>query len=91
MGLGAGMAVGAAVDVDRANKADDVLDQMSTMLPMGSSAVIAEVDEFAVEWWTARWPPPGGPSPADRPTRSSPSWRQRSGPLRLARRRLVGS
>ena len=49
LGLGAGMAIGAAVDLDRADEADDVLSQMSKSVPIGTTAVIAEVDESAVE------------------------------------------
>lgn len=49
LGLGAGMAIGAAVDLDRADEADDVLSQMSKSIPIGTTAVIAEVDESAVE------------------------------------------
>jgi uncharacterized membrane protein len=49
LGLGAGMAIGAVVDLDRADEADDVLSQMSKSIPIGTTAVIAEVDESAVE------------------------------------------
>jgi len=49
LGLGTGMAVGAAVDLDRADEADDVLTQMSRSIPAGTTALIAEVDEAAVE------------------------------------------
>jgi len=49
IGLGTGMAVGAAVDVDRADSAEGVLSQMSESIPNGTTAVIAEVDEPAVE------------------------------------------
>jgi uncharacterized membrane protein len=49
LGLGAGAAVGAAVDLDRADEGDEVLTQMSMAIPVGSSALIAEVDEYAVE------------------------------------------
>lgn len=49
LGLGAGMAIGAAVDVDRADGADAVLTQMSRSIPVGTTAIIAEVDEAAVE------------------------------------------
>jgi uncharacterized membrane protein len=49
LGLGAGMAIGAVVDVDRADEADDVLTQMSTSIPVGTTAIIAEVDEYALE------------------------------------------
>ncbi len=49
LGLGTGMAVGAAVDLDRADDAEGVLDQMSESIPVGTTAIIAEVDEPAVE------------------------------------------
>jgi uncharacterized membrane protein len=49
LGLGAGMAIGAAVDLDRADDVDDVLSQMSKSIPVGTTAIIAEVDESAVE------------------------------------------
>ncbi len=49
LGLGAGAAIGAAVDLDRADEGDAVLTQMSMAIPVGSSALIAEVDEYAVE------------------------------------------
>ncbi len=49
IGLGTGMAVGAAVDLGRADDSEGVLSQMSTSIPLGTTAVIAEVDEPAVE------------------------------------------
>ena len=49
LGLGAGAAIGAAVDLDRADEGDEVLTQMSLAIPVGSSALIAELDEYAVE------------------------------------------
>ena len=49
IGLGAGMAVGAAVDFDREDEADDVLSQMSESIPVGTTAIVAELDEFADE------------------------------------------
>jgi uncharacterized membrane protein len=49
LGLGAGAAIGAAVDLDRADESDEVLTQMSLAIPVGSSALIAELDEYAVE------------------------------------------
>jgi uncharacterized membrane protein len=49
LGLGTGAVVGAAVDLDRADEADDVLSQMSESIPLGTTAVIAEIDESAVE------------------------------------------
>ena len=49
LGLGAGMAVGAAIDLGRADESEDVLDQMSKSIPAGTTAIIAELDEPAVE------------------------------------------
>jgi uncharacterized membrane protein len=49
LGLGTGMAIGAAVDLDRAGAAEGVLSQMSESLPAGTTAIMAEVDESAVE------------------------------------------
>jgi len=49
LGLGTGMAIGAIFDLDRADTADDVQSQMSESIPVGTTAVIAEVDEPAVE------------------------------------------
>jgi len=49
LGLGTGMAIGAAVDVDRADDVDAVLNQMAASIPVGKTAIIAEVDESAVE------------------------------------------
>lgn len=49
LGLGAGMAIGAAVDLDRAGEAEDVLNQMSQSIPVGTTAIIAEVEEPTVE------------------------------------------
>jgi uncharacterized membrane protein len=49
LGLGTGAAVGAVVDLDRADEADDVLTQMSESIPVDSTAIIAEVDEYAPE------------------------------------------
>ena len=60
LGLGAGMAIGAAVDLDRADEADDVLNQMSKSIPAGTTAVIAEVDEAAVEVVDSEMSPLGG-------------------------------
>jgi len=60
LGLGAGMAIGAAVDLDRADEAEDVLGQMSKSIPAGTTAVIAEVDEAAVEVVDGEMSPLGG-------------------------------
>jgi hypothetical protein len=37
------------VDVDRADEADAVLMHMSRSIPVGTTAIIAEVDEYALE------------------------------------------
>jgi uncharacterized membrane protein len=49
LGLGAGMAIGAAVDLDHDDETEGVLSQMSKSIPNGTTAIIAEVDEPAVE------------------------------------------
>ena len=49
IGLSAGMAVGAAVDLDHADEAEGLLDQMSKALPVGTTAIVAEVDESSVD------------------------------------------
>jgi uncharacterized membrane protein len=49
LGLGAGAAVGAVGDLYRSDEADDVLSQMSMAIPIGSTGLIAEVDEYALE------------------------------------------
>jgi len=49
LGLGAGAAVGATVDLDRADDAEGVLSQMSESIPAGTTAIVAEVDEPAIE------------------------------------------
>ncbi len=49
LGLGAGIAIGAGVDLDHADETEDVLSQMSQSIPIGTTAIIAEVDEIAVE------------------------------------------
>ena len=49
LGFGTGMAIGAVVDLDRADEADDVLGQMSMTIPTGKTAIVAEVHEYAVE------------------------------------------
>jgi len=60
LGLGTGMAIGAAVDLDRADEADDVLTQMSRSIPAGATALVAEVDEAAVEVVDREMRPLGG-------------------------------
>ena len=64
LGLGTGMAIGAAVDLDRADEADVVLDQMSESIPVGTTAIIAEVDESAVEVVDGEMAALGGRHPA---------------------------
>jgi uncharacterized membrane protein len=49
LGLGTGMALGAAFDLNRADDAEGVLSQMSASIPAGKTAIIAEVEEPAVE------------------------------------------
>ena len=49
LGLGTGMTVGAAVDLDREDETEGALDQMSKSIPAGKTAVVAELDESAVE------------------------------------------
>jgi uncharacterized membrane protein len=49
LGLGTGALAGGLVDVDRADTSDEVLTQMGSEVPVGQTALIAEVDEYAVE------------------------------------------
>jgi uncharacterized membrane protein len=49
LGWGAGAVAGGVVDVYRVDRGDDALSQMSSELPAGQTALIAEVDENAVE------------------------------------------
>jgi len=49
LGFGTGLAVGAVVDLNRADDVDDVLGQMSATIPAGKTAIVAEVHEYAVE------------------------------------------
>ncbi len=49
LGLGTGAVIGAAVDRDRADLDDGALSQMSATIPVGKTAIVAEVDEYAVE------------------------------------------
>jgi len=49
LGLGTGAIAGGIVDVDRADRTDEVLVQMGTQVPAGQTALIAEVDEYALE------------------------------------------
>jgi uncharacterized membrane protein len=49
LGWGAGAMVGGAFDVDRAVTSDEALTVLGTAIPAGSTAVIASVEEPAVE------------------------------------------
>ena len=49
LGWGGGALVGGAFDLEHALMSDDALTILGTAIPAGSTAVIAEVDEFAVE------------------------------------------
>jgi uncharacterized membrane protein len=49
LGFGAGALVGSFFDVRRAERESGVLELIADMLPLGGNAVVAEVDEYAVE------------------------------------------
>jgi uncharacterized membrane protein len=49
LGWGAGATVGGAFDIDRSVKSDEALTVLGTAIPAGSTAVIAQVEEPAVE------------------------------------------
>jgi uncharacterized membrane protein len=49
LGWGAGATVGGAFDIDHAVTSDEALTVLGTAIPVGSPALIAEVEEFAVE------------------------------------------
>ena len=49
VGGGAGSAMGGAFDVDRAMTSDEALTVLGAAIPTGSTAVIASVEEAAVE------------------------------------------
>jgi uncharacterized membrane protein len=49
LGWGAGAALGGAFDIDRSVKSDEALTVLGTAIPAGSTAVIAQVEEPAVE------------------------------------------
>ena len=49
LGWGAGATLGGAFDIDHAVTSDEALTVLGTAIPAGSTAVIAEVEEFAVE------------------------------------------
>ena len=44
-----GLLVGGAYDIRRADKSDSVLGEISTYIPVGGTAVVAEVNEYATE------------------------------------------
>jgi len=49
LGWGAGAVMGSAFDIDRAMTSDEALVELGQAIPAGSTAVIASVDESAVE------------------------------------------
>jgi uncharacterized membrane protein len=49
LGWGAGATLGGALDIDHAVTSDEALTILGTAIPEGSTAVIAEVEEYAVE------------------------------------------
>jgi uncharacterized membrane protein len=49
LGWGAGATLGGAFDIDHAVSSDEALTVLSTAIPAGATAVIAEVEELAVE------------------------------------------
>jgi uncharacterized membrane protein len=49
LGWGVGALVGGLADADRVDQGDEVLTQMGTAVPVGHTALVAEVDEYAVE------------------------------------------
>lgn len=49
LGWGAGAVAGGVVDVTRVDRSDDAIAQVSSEVPAGQTALIAEVDENAVE------------------------------------------
>jgi uncharacterized membrane protein len=49
LGWGAGATLGGAFDVDRAITSDEALTVLSTAIPAGSTAILADVEEYAVE------------------------------------------
>lgn len=44
-----GLVVGGAFDIRRADRTDSVLGEISRVIPLGGTAVVAEVDEYALE------------------------------------------
>ncbi len=49
LGWGAGATLGGAFDIDRAVTSDEALTVLGTAIPAGSTAILADVEEFAVE------------------------------------------
>jgi uncharacterized membrane protein len=49
LGWGAGATLGGAFDIDRAITSDEALTVLGTAIPAGSTAILADVEEFAVE------------------------------------------
>jgi uncharacterized membrane protein len=49
LGLGAGALMGGVIDVYGVERSDDALTQMGSEVPVGQTALIAEVDEYAVQ------------------------------------------
>jgi uncharacterized membrane protein len=49
LGWGAGATLGGAFDIDRALTSDEALTVLGTAIPAGSTAILADVEEFAVE------------------------------------------
>lgn len=49
LGWGAGATLGGAFDIDRAITSDEALTVLSAAIPAGSTAILAEVEEYAVE------------------------------------------
>ena len=55
VGWGAGALTGGLFDLDRAKKSDEALSALGRAMPPESTAVMATVDEPAVEVITERW------------------------------------
>jgi uncharacterized membrane protein len=49
LGWGGGAVIGGAFDMDRAITSDEALTVLGTAIPAGSTAILADVEEFAVE------------------------------------------
>jgi uncharacterized membrane protein len=49
LGWGAGATLGGAFDIDRSITSDEALTVLSTAIPSGSTAILADVEEYAVE------------------------------------------